>query len=139
MAAQRAPPCHDRDMTATPDVGPPDVSTDDLLRTAERHATTSVPITSRGETVSKLLARLRGTAFDSASVAAVCEGERLVGLATIERLLSAPPDATVEAVMDEDPPRRSPRTPTRSTSRGRPSSTANRASPWSTTRARSSV
>jgi magnesium transporter len=97
-------------MTATPDVGPPDVSTDDLLRTAERHATTSVPVTSRDETVSKLLARLRGTTLDSASVAAVCQGERLVGLATIERLLGAPPDATVEAVMDDDPPTVSPHT-----------------------------
>jgi len=97
-------------MTATPEAGVTDRPTDDLLRTAERHASTRVPVTSRGETVSHLLTRLRGTAYDSASVAAVCEGERLVGLATIEGLLGAAPDATVEAVMDDVPPTVSPDT-----------------------------
>uniref|UniRef100_UPI002FC8F689 hypothetical protein n=1 Tax=Devosia sp. TaxID=1871048 RepID=UPI002FC8F689 len=76
---------------------------DDLLRVAERHASTRVPVTSRGEEVSALLARLRGHEYDSASVAAVCDGELLVGVVAIERLLSAPPDATVEMVMDDDP------------------------------------
>lgn len=77
---------------------------DDLLRVAERHASTRVPVTSRGEEVSALLARLRGHEYDSASVAAVCDGELLVGVVAIERLLSAEPDATVEMVMDDDPP-----------------------------------
>ena len=76
----------------------------DLMRTAEQHASTRVPVTSRSEGVSALLARLRGNEYDSASVAAVCDGELLVGLVTIERLLSAPPGAVVEAVMDGDPP-----------------------------------
>ena len=97
-------------MTATPEVGVAGHPTDDLLRTAEQHASARVPVTSRSETVSQLLARLRGNAYDSASVTAVCEGERLVGLATIERLLSAPPGATVETVMDDDPPTVSPDT-----------------------------
>ncbi len=77
---------------------------DDLLRVAERHASTRVPVTSRSEEVSALLARLRGHEYDSASVAAVCDGELLVGVVAIERLLSAPSDATVEMVMDGDPP-----------------------------------
>ncbi len=79
---------------------PPDL----LLRVAERHASTRVPVTSRSEGVSALLARLRGHDYDSASVAAVCDGELLVGVVAIERLLSAAPDATVEMVMDSDPP-----------------------------------
>lgn len=87
-----------------------DDSPDQLLRTAERHASTRVPVTTRSEGVSELLVRLRGSEYDSASVAAVCEGELLVGLVTIERLLSAPPDAVVDAVMDGDPPTVSPDT-----------------------------
>jgi len=83
---------------------------DELLRTAERHASLRVPITSRSEGISALLTRLRGGDYDSASVAAVCEGEMLVGLVTIERLLRAPLDAAVEAVMDDDPPTVSPDT-----------------------------
>lgn len=82
----------------------PEDPSDDLLRVAERHASTRVPVTSRSEEVSALLARLRGHEYDSASVAAVCDGEFLVGVVAIEQLLSAPPDAVVEMVMDSDPP-----------------------------------
>jgi magnesium transporter len=91
-------------MIGASDVDATDKPADDLLRTAERHASTRVPVTSRSEGVSALLSRLRGNEYDSASVTAVCEGELLVGLVTIERLLSAPPDAVVETVMDGDPP-----------------------------------
>lgn len=83
---------------------------DDFLRTAERHASVRVPVTSRSEGVAQLRTRLAGHDYDSASVAAVCEGEMLVGLVTIERLLAAPPDAVVGAVMDGDPPTVSPDT-----------------------------
>jgi magnesium transporter len=83
---------------------------DDFLRTAERHASIRVPVTSRSEGVSQLLARLTGHEYDSASVAAVCESEMLVGLVTIERLLGAPPDAVVGTVMDGEPPTVSPDT-----------------------------
>jgi magnesium transporter len=37
-------------------------------------------------------------------VVAVCVGGRLVGVATIERLLAAPGESTVAAVTDADPP-----------------------------------
>jgi len=77
---------------------------DDMLRTAQQHASMRVPVTSRSERVSALLVRLSGKDYDSASVTAVCDGELLVGLVTIERLLSAPPDAVVRDVMDADPP-----------------------------------
>lgn len=83
---------------------------DDLRRTAQHHASLRVPVTSAAERVSDLLRRMERETFDSASVVAVCEGERLVGLATIESLLSARPDAVVGDVMDPDPPTVSPRT-----------------------------
>lgn len=89
------------DLDETPDV---------MLRTAERHASTRVPVTSRSEPVTALLGRLRGQQFDSAAVAAVCDGELLVGLVTIERLLSAPVGSMVDDVMDADPPTVSPQT-----------------------------
>ena len=94
----------------TSDAGVGGEPTDELLRTAERHASMRVPITSAGEAVSDLLARLPGHDFASASVAAVCDGETLVGLVTIERLLKAPTGAAVGAVMDGDPPTVSPET-----------------------------
>jgi len=93
-----------------PTVDLTDEPPDELLRTAEQHASLRVPVTSRSEGISALLTRLRGGDYDSASVAAVCEGEMLVGLVTIERLLRAPLDAAVEAVMDDDPPTVSPDT-----------------------------
>jgi|SRR5680860_12202 len=91
-------------MIGADDVDAPEEPPDELLRTAERHASIRVPVTCTSEQVSALLVRLRGHEYDSASVAAVCDGELLVGLVTIERLLSAPPDAVVETVMDGDPP-----------------------------------
>ena len=97
-------------MTGPSDADVADVPTDDLLRTAERHASMRVPVTSTSEPVAELLTRLRGRDFDSASVAAVCDGEMLVGLVTIERLLNAPAGAEVGAVMDGEPPTVSPET-----------------------------
>jgi magnesium transporter len=67
-------------------------------------------VTTPAERVSVLRASLEGQEYDSASVVAVCEGPRLVGLTTIERLLAASPDATVGQVMDPDPPTVSPST-----------------------------
>jgi len=77
---------------------------DSRLRTAEQHASMQVPVAARTEKVSDLLRRMAGEEYESASVVAVCEGQRLVGLVTIERLLGAALDATVESVMDANPP-----------------------------------
>ena len=88
----------------------PENLTDDKLRNAEQHASMRVPITHRAEGVAGLLGRLKGQEYASAAVIAVCEGRRLVGLVTIERLLNAEPGTTVEAVMDADPPIVSPST-----------------------------
>src|SRR5687768_14483398 len=103
-STKAAESCHDHVMIGAADVDPRESPPDDLLRMAERHASTRVPVTSRREEVSALLGRLRGHEYDSASVAAVCDGNLLVGVVAIERLLSAPVDALVEMVMDGDPP-----------------------------------
>lgn len=81
---------------------------DTALGTAVAHATTRVPIAVPNDLAGDLLAGMRGRTFDSADVVAVCEGRRLTGLLTIERLLAARPDARVADVMDADPPRIAP-------------------------------
>lgn len=91
-------------MNGSADPAPGDAPPDDLLRVAQSHASRRVPVTSRKEEVSALLDRLRGQDYESASVAAVLDGEFLVGVVAIELLLRAPPDAVVEMVMDGDPP-----------------------------------
>ena len=47
---------------------------------------------------------MRGHRFDSAAAVAVLDGRRLVGVATIEQLLSAPAGACLRDVMDASPP-----------------------------------
>jgi magnesium transporter len=69
-----------------------------------RLASTRVPVAAPGEPVGRLLEDLRGRDYDSVAVTAVCEGERLVGLVTMERLLKAGPGTAVSEVMDPDPP-----------------------------------
>jgi magnesium transporter len=91
-------------MSDAADIDDTDELDDDVLRTAQQHASMRVPVTTPAERVSDLLRRMEGERYESAAVAAVCEGRRLVGLVTIERLLSAPADAAVETVMDPDPP-----------------------------------
>jgi magnesium transporter len=75
-----------------------------IFGTAAQHASTQVPVAAPEDSVDALLASMRGRRFESASVTAVCEDGRLVGLATIERLLAAPPSAAVAEVMDPRPP-----------------------------------
>lgn len=91
-------------MSDVTDIDDRDDLDDDLLRTAQQHASMHVPVTTRAENVSDLLSRMSGQEYESASVAAVCEGQRLIGLVTIERLLRAPADAVVDDIMDPDPP-----------------------------------
>jgi magnesium transporter len=74
------------------------------LASAARQAATAVPVAAPGDRVDAVLAAMRGVRYASASVVAVCADDRLVGLATIEALLGAPANATVDAVMDRNPP-----------------------------------
>ncbi|WP_402465083.1 magnesium transporter [Isoptericola aurantiacus] len=97
-------------MTPTPATRSGAGPEEDLLRNAEAHATTRVPVAAPDERVAHLWSRLIGQDYDSAAVVAVCDGPRLVGLAAIERLLRAPSGVTVGSLMDSDPPRVSPDT-----------------------------
>jgi magnesium transporter len=65
---------------------------------------TTVPTAGPEDRVDAVLTQMRGRQFDSAAVVVVCTDRRLVGLATIERLLAAPSDATIAQVMDPNPP-----------------------------------
>jgi len=76
----------------------------EILRTAAEHASTAVPVAALSDTAADVLDAMRGRVFDSASVVAVCDGERLIGLLTIERLLAAPPAAVLADIADLDPP-----------------------------------
>jgi magnesium transporter len=75
-----------------------------ILGTAEEHATSRVPVGAPTDLVEDMLAALRGQRWDSASVVAVCQQGRLVGLITIEALLAAPPGSALADVADTEPP-----------------------------------
>ena len=51
-----------------------------------------------------VLSMLAGHRYESASHVVVCEGNRFVGIATIETILGAPGEATVASLMDTDAP-----------------------------------
>lgn len=74
------------------------------LETAAAHTTREVPIAAAGDSVDMVLNAMRGKRFDSATVVAVCDGQRLAGLATIERLLAATPGTMMGEIMDSAPP-----------------------------------
>lgn len=91
----------------------PDLVVDEpsvILGTARQHATDNVPVAGPSDDVDAVLTSLRGHRYDEASVVAVVDGDRLLGVATIERLLVAEPGATLADVMDADPPTVAPRT-----------------------------
>src|SRR5829696_7691478 len=77
---------------------------DDAIGTAAEHASTDVPIAAPDDAAGAVLGGLAGRRFDDASVIAVCAGDTLVGLVTIERLVAADPALPISAVMDPDPP-----------------------------------
>lgn len=72
--------------------------------TAAAHASRNVPVIEPGMVVGQVLRDLQGRSYDSASVIAVCEGDRLAGLVSLERLFAADTDTEVSAIMDADPP-----------------------------------
>jgi len=75
-----------------------------FLGTAGDHATSSVPEGHRDEKVGELRSRLVGQEFESVEDVAVLDGETLVGLLPVERLLAAGPHERVAEIMDADPP-----------------------------------
>jgi magnesium transporter len=77
---------------------------DDLLGVAAEHATAAVPIAGAGDAVREVRADLAGRVFECADDVAVLDGDRLVGIVPIERLLAAGPDEALAEIMDADPP-----------------------------------
>ncbi len=75
-----------------------------LLEVAIDHASYRVPIAVPEQTVQSVLRSLVGGDFSSADDVAVLEGRELVGLVGIERLLAAPGETELRAIMDADPP-----------------------------------
>ena len=94
---------------ATAPPGPAPV-TRSLFGKAGEHATSDVPVAVSHDAVGNVLASLPGRRYDSASVIAVVDDTRLVGVVSIERLLAAPATALVAEVMDPDPPSVAPHT-----------------------------
>jgi magnesium transporter len=74
------------------------------FRTAAQYASRRVPTAGPDESAVHVLDDMRGRHYDSASVVAVLDGARLLGLVTVERLLAAPPDARLSRLMDAEPP-----------------------------------
>lgn len=83
------------------DLDPPIVAE---LRTAASHASRNIPTARRRDTVSTVLDQMRGHRYDSAAVVAVLDEDRLLGLATLERMLAAPAATPITEVMDPEPP-----------------------------------
>ena len=80
------------------------------LEAAGSHATSRVPVAQPDETAGHVRDRLIGATFDTVADIAVCVDGRLVGIVAIERLLAAAPDATIDELMDHDPPAVAPNT-----------------------------
>jgi len=68
------------------------------------HGTPHVPRCAPDDTAGTVRAALPGETFECADDIAVLDGERLVGLVGIERLLGVEEDARIADVMDPDPP-----------------------------------
>lgn len=82
----------------------PNPTVSSQLGTVGRHASRRVPTAGPRDTAGRVVDEMRGGVFDSAAVVAVLEDDRLRGLVTLERLLSAPADTEVRRLMDVDPP-----------------------------------
>ena len=74
------------------------------FETAAQHATSRVPIVGPRQRIADVRALLGGQRYDSAAHVVVCEADRFRGVTTIENVLAAPADATVDSVMDADAP-----------------------------------
>jgi magnesium transporter len=74
------------------------------FETAAAHATMHVPTVEPTMLVREAREALTDRSYESASHLVVCRGERFAGIVTIEDLLRAPAQATVESLMDRDAP-----------------------------------
>jgi Mg/Co/Ni transporter MgtE len=72
--------------------------------TAMAHTCTQVPVVSPTARAGEIWAALRGRCYESATHLVVCEGDQFRGILRIEEVLVAPAEATVQTLMDADPP-----------------------------------
>jgi magnesium transporter len=76
-----------------------------VFETAAEHHSRRVPVASPKDCVGSVRESLCGKRFDSVSEIVVCdENGRLAGLASIEDLVAAEDDVSLEAIMDATPP-----------------------------------
>ncbi len=83
---------------------PPEGESHMAFESAAEHATPRVPVASPFQRVAEVREHLAGQRYDSASHIAVCEADRFLGVVTIEALLCAAADATVESLVDRGAP-----------------------------------
>jgi magnesium transporter len=74
------------------------------IETASEHATRAVPVFGPSDSAEAVRRALARHSFESAVDIAVCEGDTLLGLVTIERLLAADDDVALSELMDSTPP-----------------------------------
>jgi magnesium transporter len=74
------------------------------IETASEHATRAVPVFGPSDTAEAVRRALARHSFESAVDIAVCDGDALLGLVTIERLLAADDDVALSEIMDSTPP-----------------------------------
>ena len=91
---------------------------DGLLGVAAEYATASVPVARRYQRVAEVRGQLPGHKFQCAEDVVVLDSGRLDGLVSIERLLAADPDASIEDIMDPEPPKVAPDTDQERAARG---------------------
>jgi magnesium transporter len=82
----------------------PDGLPDQLLDAAISHASYRVPLAAPGQTAASVRKGLLAGDYATAAEIVVLDGRRLVGLARIERVLTATDNTTMAEIMDPDPP-----------------------------------
>lgn len=91
-------------MDATHTIEPPEGGTHLTFETAAEHATARVPVAGPIQRAGDVRELLIGQHYENASHIVVCEADRFLGIVTIEELLSAPADVTIESLMDRGAP-----------------------------------
>lgn len=74
------------------------------LETAAAHLTTDIPRARRGDLAGQVRRQILGHRYTSVADVAVCEGDELIGLVTIESLIAADADQSMADIMDATPP-----------------------------------
>jgi magnesium transporter len=91
-------------MDAAHTVEPPEGETQLTFETAAEHATARVPVARPSQRAGEVREMLAGQRYESASHVVVCTADTFLGIVTIEELLFAATDATVESLMDRGAP-----------------------------------